>query len=143
MKNSFYEIFMDLPLFKGVSRATVSELAGKFKLDFKKYGPGESIVRAGEECNSLIFVISGETECVRQISGDRAERRTLPAGVALYPEYLFGLSTTYPADVRALQNVGTMEISKADYLDILNGYRIPLLNYINYLARMAQQSGAK
>ena len=48
--NSMYEILMELPLFKGVSRYKLSEIVGTTKFHFLKYLADETVVNAGDPC---------------------------------------------------------------------------------------------
>ena len=57
--SSMFELLMNLPLFRGVSRSRIAEVVGSAKFHFLKYPKGETVVRAGEECTHLAFVISG------------------------------------------------------------------------------------
>ena len=57
--SSMFEILMDLPLFRGVTRARLAQTVGEAKFHFLKFPAGEPIVRADEPCAHLTFIISG------------------------------------------------------------------------------------
>lgn len=57
-----YEILMELPLFKGVSRYKLSEIVGTTKFHFLKYLADETVVNAGDPCTHIVFIISGKAE---------------------------------------------------------------------------------
>lgn len=138
--DSMYEILLTLPLFSGVSREKVSSIVGSTKLHFLKYTPGETVVRAGENCTHIKFVISGSVRSTVSNVGNRfAVSQTLVGPDVISPEFLFGRTTVYPCDVTAIDTVGILQIAKADYLNILSNDRVFLLNYLNKLSMFAQK----
>lgn len=139
--DSMYEILMALPLFHGVSYSKISEVVGQTKFHFLKYLDGEKIVDAGEECTHIKFIISGAA----RISIDNSDRRfkvsqTLSAPDVIAPDYLFGRDTRYPCTAVAIESTGILQISKADYVKILNSDPIFLFNFLNFLSMNAQKS---
>lgn len=138
--DKMYEILMGLPLFNGVSRERMIEVVGSTKFHFLKYLEGEQIVGAGEPCTHIKFIISG---AARSSITNNTERftvsQTLEAPDVIAPEFLFGLSNTYPCVVVALNDVSILQIDKADYLRILNSDRVFLYNFLNTLSMKAQK----
>lgn len=65
--------------------------------------------------------------------------QVLSAPAAVSPDFLFGTSTLYPGDVTAQGTVSIVQLSKADYIRILNSDEIFLFNYLNYLSMNAQK----
>lgn len=136
-----YEILLGLPLFKGVSRERISEIVGMSKFHFLKYLPGETIVSAGEPCTHIKFIISGQARfSVANADGRFTVSQTLDAPDVIAPEFLFGSATTYPCSGTAIEPTGILQISKADYLKILNTDQIFLFNYLNTLSMNAQKA---
>lgn len=139
--DSMYEILLGLPLFKGVSRERISEIVGMSKFHFLKYLPGETIVSAGEPCTHIKFIISGQARfSVANADGRFTVSQTLDAPDVIAPEFLFGSATTYPCSGTAIEPTGILQISKADYLKILNTDQIFLFNYLNTLSMNAQKA---
>lgn len=141
MMDSMYDIMMDLPLFKGVSRERVSEIVGGTKMHFLKYLAGENIVQPEQECTHLKFVISGSVRS--SITNTGIQRftvsQTLRAPDVIAPEFLFGRSTHYPCTVTSNDTVGILQIEKNDYVKILNSDRVFLYNFLNLLSMNAQK----
>lgn len=138
--DSMYEILMTLPLMKGVSRDRISEIVGMAKFHFLKYLQGETIVTPGDQCTHLKFIISGKA----LISISNADERfivsqMLEAPEVIAPEYLFGRATQYPCKVVAAEPTGILQISKADYMKILETDQIFLFNFLNTLSMNAQK----
>lgn len=139
--DSMYEILLGLPLFKGVSRERISEIVGMAKFHFLKYLPGETIVTAGEQCTHIKFIISGQARLsVANPDGRFKVSQTLDAPDVIAPEFLFGTATAYPCSGTAIQPTGILQISKADYLKILNLDQIFLFNFLNTLSMNAQKA---
>lgn len=139
--DSMYEILMGLPLFKGVSRQRISEIVGMAKLHFMKYLAGETIITAGSPCTHITFIISGRARVsIKNPDGRFCVSQTLTAPDIISPEYLFGRATTYPCTAVAQEPTGILQISKSDYLKILDTDRVFLFNFLNILSRGAQKA---
>lgn len=135
-----YELLMELPLFKGVSHARLSEIVGTAKFHFLKYPAGEQIIRAGELCDHLTFVISGSVRSTVTNSSRRfSVGQTLAAPAVIAPDFLFGRLTEYPCDVVAMETTGILKIAKADYIKILSKDPVFMFNYLNALSVSAQR----
>ncbi len=139
--NSMYEIFMALPLFHGVSRQRILQIAESTRFHFLKFADGEPIVTVGEECQHVKFIISGSAR-VSICSDDSRFRvsETLVAPDVIFPDFLFGRDTHYPCNVSAMGDTGVLQISKSEYVKILNSDEIFLYNYLNHLSMNAQKS---
>lgn len=136
-----FDILMGLPLFEGVSKKRMSQTVGNAKFHFLKYLPGEMIFRTGQTCNEIAFIISGSVEItIANHDGRFSVSQTLAAQDVVLPDFLFGKTTEYPGEVKAIDNVGMLLISKNDYIDILHSDNVFLFNYLNLLSMNAQKS---
>lgn len=135
-----YRTILDLPLIKGASGARLTEIAGKYRLHFLKFQPGQTIVNAGTPCEELKFVLSG---AVRLTSSDTegllTVSQTLTAPQVIAPDHLFGRLTQYPATVQAVETTGIMEISKEEYRRMLASDTVFLFNYLNSVCTTSQR----
>ena len=139
--SSMFELLMNLPLFRGVSRSRIAEVVGSAKFHFLKYPKGETVVRAGEECTHLAFVISGSVRSEISNSSKRfSVSQTLKAPSAIAPDFLFGRTTRYPGSVVALTDCSILKISKVDYIRILNADQVFMFNFLNTLSVNAQKA---
>lgn len=139
--SSMFELLMNLPLFRGVSRSRIAEVVGSAKFHFLKYPKGETVVRAGEECTHLAFVISGSVRSEISNSSKRfSVSQTLKAPSAIAPDFLFGRTTRYPGTVVALTDCSILKISKVDYIRILNADQVFMFNFLNTLSVNAQKA---
>ncbi len=139
--NSMYEILMDLPLFQGVSRDKLSELIEKTPFHFLKFGDGEEIVAVGGACTHVKFIISGEVRMEIPCRNLRVRvGETLAAPNVFGHDYLFGRRTEYPYDVYSRGDCGILQISKPDFINILQSDNIFLFNILNMLSRNSQNN---
>lgn len=136
-----YENLMQLPIFQGISRNKISELIEKTKFHFLKYPAGEQIIRKGEECTHLKFILSGKvrSEIINK-TGKIKVSEVISAPNVIAPNHLFGRSTFYPGDIFAVEDTGIMQITKASFVTILQNESIFLINLLNILSRRSQKT---
>ena len=65
-----YDSLQPFPLFQGLSRTELLQLAGQTKFGFQKLAVGKTVVREGDACNQLLFLVSGSLS-VSTVSDDR------------------------------------------------------------------------
>ncbi len=139
---SMFDILLSLPFFRGVSREKIEQILEVSKFHFLKYTPGETIVRAGDPCTHVMFIISGSVRCtVVNADGRFRVAQSLDRANVIAPDFLFGRVTNYPNTVVAEdQGAGMLQISKNDYLNILKADPVFMLNFLNILSMNAQKS---
>ena len=139
--DSMYEILKGLPLFHGATTERISDIVGKAKFHFLKYLAGERIITAGEQCTHIKLIISGDARVTITNDSQRFKvSQTLSAPSVIAPEFLFGRATNYPCTVDAITDTGILQISKNDYMTILNRDHVFLYNFLNSLSMNAQKS---
>lgn len=113
--SSMFDLLIQLPLFQGVSRESMEHIVGGAKFHFLKFPEGETILRAGDACSHVTFVISGSVRStVVNASGSFAVGQTLRAPAVLALDFLFGKLTTYPATVIALEPTGILSLTTGE-----------------------------
>lgn len=65
-----YDSLLRFPLFQGLSRTELLQLAGQTKFGFLKLEAGKTVVREGDACQQLFFLISGSLS-VTTVNDDR------------------------------------------------------------------------
>lgn len=136
-----FELLMELPLFQGVSHSRLAQVVGEAKFHFLKYPQGETIIREGDKCTNITFVISGAVRStIVNKNGRFAVAQTLRAPAVIAPDFFFGRSTSFPCTVEALESTGILQISKTDYLKILYSDQVFMFNYLNTLSVNAQKA---
>lgn len=135
-----FEQLMQLPLFQGVSPERLTELVEKFPFHFLKFQPGESIITQSERCTHARFVVSGSVRVITPCRNLQVVlEQTLNAPHVLGPDSLFGMDTTYPFSAQALDTCGILQITKSDYVSMLQTDKVFLFNILNYLSRNSQR----
>lgn len=138
---SIFSTLMELPLFRGVTRDKMLEVVGKTKSHFLKYEPGTEFITAGEPCTHLKFLLRGEVRVnISNRDGSFVVCQNLVAPNVIAPDYLFGMATDFPCSVTAITEASILQISKSDYLKILNTDSVFMFNYLNLLAMNAQKA---
>ncbi|MDE7125677.1 MAG: Crp/Fnr family transcriptional regulator [Muribaculaceae bacterium] len=136
-----FDILLSLPFFRGVSREKIAKILEVSKFHFLKYAAGETVVRAGDPCTHVMFIISGSVRCtVENADGRFRVAQTLERSNVIAPDFLFGRVTNYPNTVVAEETAGILQISKNDYLKILTSDQVFMLNFLNILSKNAQKS---
>lgn len=130
------DFLLQLPLWQGMTHHDVFAIAEHVPLHFRKVAAGRTIVRQGDMCDALIFVIDGEVEW-KKASEDYAysllERTNVPAVIDAH--CLFGMHTRYDHTVVAVDDANVMAIQKSDVRNILFDFptfRVNLLNMLSY-----------
>ncbi len=138
---TIYDIILSLPLFQGIERLKVVDVLEKINLHFEKYQKDDIIIQKGDECKKLTFLLQGSIVCE---TIDKSEKfsiyEKIKGQTVLYPSFLFGKNTQYPATIKALSDVSTMSIGKRQVFYLLQNEPIFLLNYLNIISNKAQSS---
>lgn len=74
MQSTMYDKLLLLPLFQGLCKEDFTAILEKVRLHFQKYTAGSCIVKQGDYCNNIIFILQGET---RAESADQAYHYTI------------------------------------------------------------------
>ena len=139
--DSMFDILMELPLFKGVSKEQMEKTVGSAKFHFLKYLPGSTIFREGDPCTDLAFIISGTVKItIVNPDGRFSVTQSLEARDVISPDFLFGRLTCYPGTIEAVDTVSLLLIPKSDYIKILLSDQVFLFNYLNLLSMNAQKA---
>lgn len=134
-----YELIMDLPLFKGISRDHVSTLVEKNHVVFESFCPGDEIVAPGRMCLEIRFIVRGSANVtVKSSHLDVSISQTLTTGAVIGADALYGISPNYIGRVVAKDNVSLLKFTKEVYFRLLQQDSIYLMNYLNYLSRGLQ-----
>lgn len=136
-----FDILLELPLFKGVSREKIADIVGKAKFHFLKYPPETTFIHRGERSDHLKFILSGKVRLTIANEDNRfSVSETLTGPNVILPDFLFGRATSYPCTAQTVETSSILQIEKSDYLQILTMDPVFLLNYLNFLSMNAQKA---
>jgi CRP-like cAMP-binding protein len=135
-----YDHLLQFPLFQGMSRPDMLQMAGNTKFGFLKLKAGKTVVKEGQVCNSLYFLVSGNLTITTQ-SDDRrySIEEQLAAPWLLQPEALFGAHPRYRSTVSTLTDVHFITLSKDEVLRLFDDFLVFRLNLINLLSTQSQR----
>ena len=137
--NTMFDTLLQLPLFQGLAQEDFTNILGKVKLSFTKHKAGEVIVKAGDTCSQLIFVLKGEiSSCTSSANTSYSSTEYFQAPYVIEPQSLFGMSTSYVSAYTAQTETHTVSISKAFVMSELFKYDIFRLNYMNIISNRTQ-----
>lgn len=116
------------------------QLTGNTRFDFMKVDAGKTVVKEGDVCNSLYFLVKG-TVSVDTCPDDRSYRMNeqLSAPWLIQPEVIFGLSLRYTYTVKTLDECRFILLSKDEVLRLFDDILTFRLNLLNLLASLSQQ----
>lgn len=135
MNTSSYDIMLSLPLFSGMDKNELLNIAAHNRLDFRKYLQGDKIVWRGERCVELFFVIFGDIK-IRKYSS--AEEYSIEEDIhspwLIQPDRLYGLQQSFTEDVFAITDCNVLSIDKktvSKIYDLSLAFKFNFLNCIS------------
>ena len=144
MENRLYDNLLVLPLFMGMSRSDLMDIAGQTKFDFKKVEDGETIVREGEACQRLYFLLSGEIMVITEADdhGYRIEEDIF--GPEIFQiERIFGLTQRFTHTYIAKHGCSLMSISKQEMQKLSDKFEIFRINLLNLISTQTQKNNRR
>lgn len=135
-----WDALASLPLFIGMSQEELEGIMTQFRIDFKKYEAGKTIVKRGDQCGKLIIVRSGDILCqARSDDGAYSMEETLSAPVMLQTNGIFGRFQVYTHTVKAITPVSTLTFEKEEIQKLLASSLIFRLNLAGILSTKLQK----
>jgi CRP-like cAMP-binding protein len=136
-----YEKLLLFPLFQGMSRDDLEQVAGHTRLGFSKINAGTTVVADGDDCQQLFFMING-TLRVETMSDDRGYTvvEQLEAPVILQPEVIFGYTQRYTHTYIAQTDANFIAIGKDEVLRLSEDFLVFRLNLLNLFATKTQKT---
>lgn len=139
MKITMYDTLLQLPLFQGLGTNDFTNILDKVKIHFSKHRTGETILKNGQKCNELVFLLNGE---LLSETSDKNNIYSLyeciNAPSLLEPYSLFGWRTEYISSYTTQTDCNLVTIEKSFLLSELSNYDIIRLNYLNILSNRIQ-----
>jgi len=135
-----YDHLLQFQLFQGLSRLELLQMAGNTKFGFMKVGAGATIVKEGDVCQQLIFIIKGDLQ-LTTTSTDHGYSvvEELTAPWLIQPEVLFGTSLRYSCTAKTVTEAHFITLSKDEVIRLLNEFLIIRLNMLNLYASVVQR----
>jgi len=139
---SIYDQLLSFQLFQGMSRTELLQMAGNTKFGFLKLPQGKNVIKAGDVCRQLLFLVSGRLSFTMQ-SDDHGYQvlEQLSAPFLLQPEVLFGPQPRYTATAVTATASHFITLSKDEVLRLTDDFLIIRLNLLNLLSSLSQRRG--
>jgi len=135
-----FELFLQLPVFQGMSHSQLTEIMGKIPFDFRQYLSGELIQESGVVSDGVLSLLQGAVRQTTPAFGRRIFIEQSFSAPYTMPFYsLFGAETRTISSLRAQSQVGAMWVDKPHFLEMLRQNDIMLLNAMNMLSTHAQK----
>lgn len=136
-----YEKLLLFPLFQGMSRDDLEQVAGHTRFGFSKINAGSTVVDEGEDCRQLYFLINGSlrVETTADDGGYRVAEQ-LEAPVILQPEAIFGYTQRYSHTYIAQTDANFIIVGKDEVLRLSEDFLVFRLNLLNLYATQTQKT---
>lgn len=135
-----YDKLLQFPLFQGMSRDDLMQVVTRTKFDFVKIPAGKRVVKEGEPCDRLYFLVNGTIK-IETPSDDHSYTfiEELSAPYAIQPECLFGLSQRFRGTCQALTDLNLIAIDKKEVINLSDDFIVFRINMVNLFATHAQK----
>ena len=133
-------MLLRLPLFMGMGRDDLFEVLEKVTFRFRKAEDGELIIRQGEQCGELTFLMNGALRA--ETKAPHVElmfSENHSAYMVIEPQSLFGKRPCYKATYRAQGEVSLLSIDKQEVYRLLGSYEIFRINLLNILGSTVER----
>lgn len=126
---STFELFLQLPLFKGLEKDDLFSLIPKINLDFEHYKAEEVVFDRQMEPHGLVYLLSGQV-FVKEFNIEAVVSRP---GLLSFTG-LFGLNRQYKTDVKAKNDCSVLSIDTKSLLFLLRTSPVFLSNYLDLIS---------
>lgn len=135
-----YDKLLQFPLFQGMSRDDLEIIAGHTRFGFMKIASGRPIVKVGEACSQLYFLIKGSVR-VKTYSDDYgySVEEQISAPYILQVEAIFGYHQRYTHDFFASSDVNFITLDKEELVRLSEDFLVFRLNLLNNFATQTQK----
>lgn len=141
--NNRYTIFdklLELPLFQGMSKNDLAIIVGQRKFGFHKIAEGKNVVKDGDVCNSLRFLLDGELYVTTEADDHGyALTEEIFAPNIIQPEHIFGLSQHYSRTYTTKTPCSILSIDKGEVVKLSEESAIFRINFLNILSTQSQR----
>ena len=137
---TMFDTLLQLPLFQGLCHEDFTNILEKVKLHFTRHKAGEPLIKSGEVCDQLLFLLKGKLSSVT-VSEDETLTviEYFEAPAVLEPYSMFGMNTRYISTyISHNEEAQMVSISKSFVMGELFKYDIFRLNYMNIISNRAQ-----
>lgn len=133
------ELLLNTPFFRGMNLDEINEILSRTPHSVRSYGPGDTIVRSGEEVRRLMIVARGTVKGeMTDTEGRVIKIENIPSKMILAPAFMFGGMNRYPVNVVSISEVTIISIGRDDLLKLLMSDNRLLVNFLDIISNRAQ-----
>lgn len=135
-----YDQLLQFPLFQGMSRDDLAQVAGHTKFGFQKIPVGQTVAVADNPCTQLFFLLSG-TLRAESFSDDRAYSvvEEMAAPFLFQPEAIFGYHQRFTHTFKARTECSFITLDKSEVMRLSEQFLVFRLNLLNIFATQSQK----
>ncbi len=134
-----YQILENCILFKGIRSIDIPDIIEKVTFRIKDFKKNEPIALSDDECRELYIVIKGSVRGeMIDFTGKTIKIEDIESPRMLAPAFLFGPNNRYPVTIIANNDVRLLSIPKESFIQLMQGNKIILSNYLNSISNQAQ-----
>ncbi|MCD8317607.1 MAG: helix-turn-helix domain-containing protein [Paraprevotella sp.] len=133
----------DLPLFQGIGKGELAQIATSVPHHVMNYAQGEKLAIQNHPCKQLMVVFRGTVQMYTLSDNNRfAFYERLQSPIALQPEALYGITPHYTHTFTAqTDDVRALVIPKEGVVRLFNEFGVFRLNMINLLSTHIYRHG--
>lgn len=134
------ERLLELPLFQGMSKNDLTQVASSTKFVNIAVARGKTIVAEGDTCDRLLFLVKGTIMTTAHADDNGYSiAETFQAPEILQPERIFGLTQRYTRTFKAVTDCSFISLGKMETLSLADKYEIFRLNILNIICTKSQR----
>ncbi len=136
------DLFLELPVFMGLTTDNLLNIFEKNQIMFNTYNIGEVIAEKGKPIEHLKCFLSGEVILDLPLNENLRLSQQVTAPFVLCPNYYFGFNRSYPYDVLAFETSGAFDIDRKQLYWLSKNNEIIFMNLINQISNTYQQTAS-
>lgn len=141
MDFSMYDTLLGLPLLQGLSKTELEDVLAKVRFDFSSVQDGDTFIKAGDVCDSFVFLLGGCVMSRCNSADGRLSFGELLSGPALLEPYsMFGMHPLFRKSYTASGSISILRLDKQYLYSELYKYNICRMNLLNMLSGRIQSS---
>ena len=135
-----FDQLLQFPLFQGMSRDDLAQVAGHTKFDFQKLAAQRMIVADGDPCTHLDFLLSGNIVAVGNADDHSYTMyEQLAAPYILQPEAIFGYHQRYTRAFFSETPVSLLRLEREEVVRLSDQFLVFRINLLNIFATRTQK----
>ena len=139
-KLQLYDQLLQFPLFQGMSRDDLAQVAGHTKFDFQKLAAQRTIVADGSPCTHLYFLLSRNISAAGTADDQSYTMyEELAAPYILQPEAIFGYHQRYTRTFLTETPVSLLRLEREEVVRLSNQFLVFRINLLNIFATRTQK----